>query len=57
MDMTKEIMATYIGTLRGILDLIDNLPSPSVKKIRKLIEQEIKGMRMDLKGEEDGGQD
>ena len=56
MDMTKELMATYVGTLRGVLDLIDSIPNPSIKKLRKLIEDEIKGMRNNLKGEENGRQ-
>lgn len=56
MDMTKELMATYVGTLKGILDLIDSIPNPSIKKIRKLIEEEIKGMRSNLRGDTNGRQ-
>jgi len=38
-------MATYLGTLRAILELIDSMSNPSIKKLRKLIDLEIKGFK------------
>ena len=52
MDIRKEIMATYLGTLRAIMDLIDSMSNPSIKKLRELIELEIQGFKAPKKKEE-----
>lgn len=41
MDLTKEEMKIYLGTLGGLLKMIDGMPAPSVKKIRQLLLSEL----------------
>jgi hypothetical protein len=41
MDLTKEEMRIYLGTLGGILKLINDMESPTVKKIRQLLVDEL----------------
>ena len=41
MDLTKEEMRIYLGTLGGILKLINDMEAPTVKKIRQLLVEEL----------------
>lgn len=44
MDLTHQEIKFYIGTLAGILKMIDEMPSPTVKKIRYLLKEEFDKM-------------
>lgn len=41
MDLNKDEIRIYIATLSGILKMIDNMPSPNVKKIRTALRDEF----------------
>ena len=45
MDMKREEVAVYVSTLQAIIDLMNNTPNATIKKIRDLLEVELGAIR------------
>jgi len=53
MDLTKEEIRIYMATLGGILKMIKDMPAPTVKKIKMLLEAELNKIKESVKEKEE----
>lgn len=50
--MKKDEIALYLATLQAVIDIMNNMPNATIKKVRAMLEDEIKHMREQIEGKE-----
>jgi ribosomal protein L10 len=52
MDMKREELAVYLATLKSVIEIMNTMPNATIKKVRGMLEDEIKHMRNQIKKED-----
>lgn len=50
MDMKREDVAVYLATMQAVIDIMNKMPNASIKKVRGMLEDEIKHIREQVEG-------
>lgn len=50
--MKKEEIAVYLATLQSVIDIMNQMPNATIKKVRAMLEDEIEHIRDQIKVKE-----
>lgn len=50
--MKKEEIGVYLATLQAVIDIMNNMPNATIKKVRGMLEEEITHIREQVSGKE-----